>query len=103
MSRMHAYLGPSIIVLGIVNGFIGFHFAGSSYHNFPYAIIVLAVVIVYLTIRGLVWFCSSKRKEKKKAAAQDEVEGYQYPTFGPSEPYGAAVPLKQFPAQPGRA
>ena len=76
--RIHFFLGPSIMVLGLINGGIGFDFAGNSSLNIPYAIVVVVMVLVSGAIVGCQLFCRSRRKYKP------EPESSQYPQFGPS-------------------
>jgi len=46
LGKVHRFLGAGILVLAVVNGGIGWDFAGNSSHNIPYAITVVSVIIV---------------------------------------------------------
>ena len=100
-SKIHKYLGPAIVLLGLINGGIGFSFAGNSSYHGKYIVIVLAVAIGYSGVRGILWWWTSKRKQRKQNQQQQWVgEGYQHPQFGPQDPYpGNAVPLKAIPGR----
>ena len=45
MGKVHRLLGPALIAGGIVNGAIGFHFAGRDVHIIPYVVVIVAVAI----------------------------------------------------------
>ena len=75
-SKIHFFLGPFIMVLGLINAGVGFNFAGNSHLNILYAIIVVVVVVVFVAIIGCQLFCRSRRKYKP-----DQTEGFQHPTF----------------------
>ncbi|KAI9784200.1 MAG: hypothetical protein M1816_001022 [Peltula sp. TS41687] len=47
LNLIHRIAGPIIILLGILNGGIGFTFANSPRHNIPYAIIILVVALFF--------------------------------------------------------
>lgn len=87
LNKIHLYLGPAIILFGIVNGGIGLNFANESFVGLPYAVIVIAVAIGYSAIRTCVHF-----RRKRRAPKAPGPEGYQHPQFnaGPQGgPYGA--------------
>ena len=76
--RIHFFLGPFIMLLGLINAGVGFDFAGNSRLNIPYGIIVAAIAIVLSGILGCQMFFRSRRKYKP----EQTTEGYQYPQFG---------------------
>lgn len=94
--KIHLYLGPAIIFLGVINGFLGFDLAGSSSHisnstrsvdtniftgarilAIPYAIIVLIFVAIFLCVR-----VGGGYYRRRRNAAKQGPEGYVYPQFG---------------------
>ncbi|TKA73628.1 hypothetical protein B0A55_07490 [Friedmanniomyces simplex] len=83
LGKIHLYLGPTILLFGIINAPIGFVFAGNPHLCLPYAILLLLIIIVYLSIRfGARICCRGRRKQQNGAAGG--ADGYQYPQFGPS-------------------
>ncbi|KAK1823948.1 hypothetical protein LTR12_001690 [Friedmanniomyces endolithicus] len=98
LGKIHRYLGPTIILFGIINAPIGFAFAGNPHLIIPYIIIVVLGVIVYISIRFGARICCRGRNAKRQAA--NGGDGYQYPQFGPGGqgPYSSGPP----PAYGGR-
>lgn len=78
--RVHFFLGPFIMVLGIINAGVGFDFAGNSRLTLPYGLTVGVIAVVLFFVLGFQLFCRSRRKYKP-----DQTEGYQYPAFGPGK------------------
>lgn len=98
-SKIHKFLGPAIFLLGLINGGLGFNFAGNSSYYGRYVVVILTVAVFYFGVRGVAWWWNGKKKEKKQ---QEWVgEGFQHPQFGPQEPYpgGQAVPLRDLPGR----
>ncbi len=75
--RIHFFLGPFIMFLGLVNAGVGFDFAGNSRFVLPYGILVGAIAVVAFAVIGCQMFCRSRRKYKPEQA-----DDYQYPQFG---------------------
>jgi len=102
LGKVHRFLGPTIIFFGIINAPIGFVFAGNPHLCLPYAVILLLVIIVYITVRfGAKICCRGRQRRKQQQAAgmggaPGGAEGYQYPQFGPGQqgqgPYGQQPP-----------
>jgi len=90
-------------LLGVVNGGLGFNFAGNSSYNPRYAVVVLAVAVIYFGVRGMAWWWSRRHGEKEKKQQQwaGSDAGYRRDEWGgqPHEPYGQAVPLREFPGR----
>ena len=98
-SKIHKYLGPAIFLLGLINGGLGFTFAGNSSYHGRYIVVILTVAVGYFGVRGLAWWWAGRKKEKKQ---QEWVgEGFQHPQFGPQDPFpgGHAVPLREMPGR----
>ncbi|KAK1087338.1 hypothetical protein LTR33_001113 [Friedmanniomyces endolithicus] len=94
LGKIHRYLGPTIILFGIINAPIGFVFAGNPHLVIPYIVIVVLGIIVYLSIRFGARFCCRGRNAKRQAANGGGMDGYQYPQFGPGGqgPYSSGPP-----------
>ena len=101
-SKIHRYLGPTIFLLGVINGGVGFNFAENSSYNPRYAVVVLAVAVIYFGIRGTAWWWARRNGGKEKKQQQQWVGDYgnrQDSRFGSQDPYGHAVPLREFPGR----
>lgn len=112
LGKIHLYLGPGIMLFGIINAPIGFVFAGNPHLCLPYFIILLLVIIVYITIRfGARICCRGRRKLQQQRNGVGAMpaggngggaEGYQYPQFGPGPGQGQGEPYMQAPPPYGR-
>ncbi|TKA22608.1 hypothetical protein B0A50_08297 [Salinomyces thailandicus] len=51
MGKVHLFLGPLAILLGIINAPIGFVLAGNSHLGIPYAIAVIIIALLFLFAR----------------------------------------------------
>ena len=98
-SKIHKFLGPAILLLGLINGGLGFSFAGNSSYHSRYIVVILTVAVFYAGVTGLAWWCGRRKKERKQQ--QWVGNGFQHPQFGPQEPYpgGPAVPLGNMPSR----
>ncbi|KAM0706509.1 hypothetical protein Q7P35_005836 [Cladosporium inversicolor] len=98
-SKIHKFLGPAIFLLGLINGGLGFSFAGNSSYHGRYIVVILTVAVFYFGVRGLAWWWAGRKKERKQREWVGE--GFQHPQFGPQEPYpgGPAVPLGDLPGR----
>ncbi|KAK3075142.1 hypothetical protein LTR53_001826 [Teratosphaeriaceae sp. CCFEE 6253] len=86
MGKIHRYLGPTVILFGIVNAPLGFVLAGNPRLCLPYAVVLLLMVIVYVSVRFGAKICCRGRQRRKQQQQQQQggaAEGYQYPQFGP--------------------
>ncbi|KAF2481330.1 hypothetical protein BDY17DRAFT_301142 [Neohortaea acidophila] len=77
---IHLYLGPTIILIGLVNGILGFNLAGETFVAIPYCILIVIVGVIYSCIRFFSW-------RRKRRAAKDPGA-----TMGQSMPYGNVRP-----------
>lgn len=111
---IHLYMGPAIILFGLINGILGFALAGRSTHPsssiqrkantplenvfiaIPYCIIILFVGIVYTCIRV---FSARRKKRNQASKGQQGLEGYQYPQFAQNPPPN----YSEFDAQSGHS
>ncbi|KAK5165692.1 uncharacterized protein LTR77_008615 [Saxophila tyrrhenica] len=92
--KIHTYLGPAIMLIGILNGFLGFRLAGAYFLAIPYSIILIVFAGIYLCIRGY------SHIRRRRNASKNAPEGYQYPHFGApppqyGPPFGAPPPYAQ--------
>lgn len=109
--KIHFFLGPAIMVLGLINAGIGFNFAGRPGLNLPYGIIAAVLSVVFFAILGCLACYKQRRKYRPEsdgpiqsfppAGPQPEIPGpYQdyelnrQPTFGsaPPEAYEPTTP-----------
>jgi hypothetical protein len=84
LNLIHKHLGLPVLLLGAVNGFLGFDFAGGTWHKIAYPIIA---GVVYLSLGGaLVWVKKVKSKKRKRVEdrrLQDEAyEAFKHQTAG---------------------
>ena len=98
-SKIHKFLGPAVFLVGLINGGLGFSFAGNSSYHARYIVVILTVAVFYAGVRGLAWWRSGRKKESKQQ--QWVGHGVEHPQFGPQEPYprGSAVPLRDMPGR----
>ena len=81
LGKVHLYLGPAVLLLGIINAPLGFVLALNPRLCLPYTVLVLIMVIIYVSIRfGSRICCRGRRKRQQDPAAY---EGYQQPQFAP--------------------
>lgn len=121
LGKIHLYLGPAILLFGVINAPIGFVFAGNPHLCLPYIVIVIVVAIVFVGVRFFSRKCRGNRGGRKTGAATPAggPEGYQYPHFeaggtgqapyqhlgappayGRSESYGSDnIPLRPYESQ----
>ena len=78
LGKIHRYLGPTALLLGIINAPIGFRFAGNARLGIPYAIVVVVVVILLLLARKFLPRCFGRG-----AAKQAGVSYMPPPSGGP--------------------
>lgn len=83
MGKIHRYLGPVLLGVGLANGFIGFRFADARRSNIVYLLLVVAMFAILLFGS---WF--KRRRDRRKMAAANF--GPPPPTAPP--PYSAQPP-----------
>lgn len=90
-----------MFLFALINGGLGFNFAGNSSYNSRYVVVILTVAVLYSGVLGLKWWWSG-RKERKLKKHQRWVGdgGYHGDEFGPPDSYGHAIPLKSFQGRP---
>lgn len=109
--KIHFFLGPTVMILGLINAGIGFNFAERSGLTLPYGIIAGVVSLIFFSILGCLQCYKQRRKYRPEsdgpiqplppAGHQPEIPGpYQdfelnrQPTFGsaPPEAYEPTTP-----------
>jgi hypothetical protein len=83
LSYIHVYLGPLILIAGTANGFIGFSFAGGSYHNVMYGVIV---GVFYSGLIGALFWARVRRKAQRReneGVADEAYEEFKGENRGP--------------------
>ncbi|KAK5129832.1 hypothetical protein LTR08_002769 [Meristemomyces frigidus] len=83
LGKIHRYLGPVAIAVGVINAPIGFVFAGNPHLCLPYVIVLVIVAVVFFGVR----FCVQRRAARRPKVVGGmpgggPAEGYQYPQFG---------------------
>lgn len=65
--KIHRIVGPIVLIIGLVNGFLGFRLSGDDHNNIWLGIAVAVVVVVTVGLLG--WKHLKKRKEDKGGEA----------------------------------
>jgi hypothetical protein len=78
------YLGPFILIVGAVNGFLGFSFSGSNDDNIWYGVIV---AVIFLGLAAMLFWVRWKkrrdgRKSREGAPYQGAYEQYSHQGMG---------------------
>lgn len=61
--KIHRVLGPAILILGLVNGFLGFDLSGENHDNVWYGVVA---AVVFVTVVGLLgWKAWKSRNDGK--------------------------------------
>jgi hypothetical protein len=68
--KVHLYVGPALVLGGIINGFTGFNFSSESHNNVYYGIVVAVVIVVVLALLG--WKRWSNKLAKRDGTSSDE-------------------------------
>jgi uncharacterized membrane protein YfcA len=93
--KAHRFVGAAVIFIGIVNGALGFNFAGNNRAIIGYAVVVVLMVIFVTTLM----FFKKRRTRRKNAmnstAAQNFREGALEPIYDPMRA-GEPVPLQRY-------
>ena len=110
--KVHFFLGPGIMILGLINAGLGFNFAGRPGLNLPYGIIAAVVAVVFAGVLGCLMCFKQRRKYRPEsdgpiqssfppAGHQPEVPGtYQDYELGRAPTYGSAPPEAYEPTTP---
>nr|POE68799.1 hypothetical protein CFP56_66813 [Quercus suber] len=87
MGKIHRFLGPGIMLFGLVNACLGFVLANMEFVLRPFLVVIILIAVVFIIIRVTLHFCAKQRAERKAARMGGQqgvagTEGYQYPQFG---------------------
>ena len=86
MGTIHRFFGPAVLILGLVNGILGFLLAGHPYYIIGY---VLLIVIVLGLILGLMVFKRRRAAKKGGVTEAHTMNNYEAPPQGAPEGYQA--------------
>jgi cbb3-type cytochrome oxidase subunit 3 len=80
MGKIHRFLGISIMLLGIANGFIGLHFSGNTLT--PYGIVVAVMLVIFAALTFFVFRHNQRHVYKPEQQAfipraDDESRAYE--------------------------
>lgn len=73
LSKIHRSLGPFVILLGIINSFLGFSFALER----RYMIVVGLLIIVVLGLLAGAFFLKSRRERRRGVFATPAAQNFQ--------------------------
>ena len=61
--KIHRVVGLIVLIIGLVNGFLGYHLSGNDHNNVWLGIVVAVVVVITVGLLG--WKHLERRKEDK--------------------------------------
>nr|POE62944.1 hypothetical protein CFP56_03847 [Quercus suber] len=87
MGKIHRFLGPGIMLFGLINACLGFNLANMQFVLRPFIVVMILAIVVFTIIRVLLHFRAKHRAARKAAGLGGQsgvagAEGYQYPQFG---------------------
>jgi hypothetical protein len=102
--KIHLYLGPTVIVIGLVNGILGLNFAGNKRAIIGYVIVTLLMCIFVMSCLYLKKRRSMRKEAYTSAAAQNFRQGTMEPQYagvveGDGGYYGAGGAGNDVPLQ----
>lgn len=73
---IHRWLGRTTIMVGIVNGGLGFMIAGSDSAYVPYVIVAVIIFLIYISVLGFAWYRSGQQQDaqNERAASDHEMQ-----------------------------
>lgn len=74
---MHRWLGRSMIVLGVINGGLGWQLTNSNGAYIPYAVIAAIVVLIYIFVVTFAWYTGRKPQDFEDEKARRPSPGYE--------------------------
>ncbi|KAK5092942.1 hypothetical protein LTR70_005194 [Exophiala xenobiotica] len=74
---MHRWLGRSMIILGIVNGGLGWHLTHNAGAYTPYAVVAAIVFLIYISVLVFAWYKSRKSGDLEDEKALRQRRGYE--------------------------
>ena len=73
LGKIHRFAGPTVILLGLINGVVGLNFAGNNRAIIAYALVVLLMIIFVSTLL----FLKKRRQMKKIATATPAADNFR--------------------------
>jgi len=74
---LHRWLGRSMIILGIVNGGLGWQLTHNSGAYTPYAVVAAIVFLIYISVLVFAWYKSRKSGDLEDEKALRQRRGYE--------------------------
>lgn len=96
-SKIHKYVGPAVLLLGLINGGLGFNLAENSSYHSRYVVVILTVAVFYFATMGIKWWWTKRREGRKQQLWAGSAASENH--YGQQEPYGPAVPLRPLPSR----
>lgn len=62
LGKIHLYLGPVVVVVGIINAPLGLILGQRSQYNVPYAVVVAVLAVLFFMARGYSWWSAKQKK-----------------------------------------
>ena len=93
---MHRWLGRSMILLGIINGGLGWQLTNSTGAYVPYGVVAGIVFLIYLAVVLFAWYRSGQPKDIESEKMQGQRRGYEMQQ--PREPKHRRLSSDETPA-----
>ncbi|KAG9517637.1 CBD9-like protein, partial [Aureobasidium melanogenum] len=76
LGKIHLYLGPLVLVLGIINAPLGTIVGQRSQYNIPYAVVVAVLAVLFFAARIYIWRSTKQNKtiEENSGSEGSEAE-----------------------------
>lgn len=94
--KSHRIIGPMTVSIGLVNGVLGFRFAGNNHAIIGYIVIVLIMVIIVTSLTMLKKRRSQRKNAMMTPAAQNFRQGQAEGVYAAPVHDEAAVPLQDY-------
>jgi asparagine N-glycosylation enzyme membrane subunit Stt3 len=71
LGKIHLYLGPLVLVLGIINAPLGTIVGQRSQYNIPYAVVVAVLAVLFFAARIYIWRSTKQTKTIEENAGSE--------------------------------
>jgi len=71
LGNIHLYLGPAVLVLGIINAPLGTVVGQRSQYNIPYAVVVAVLAVLFFGARFYLWRSTKQNKTIQESEGSD--------------------------------
>lgn len=71
LGKIHLYLGPAVLVLGIINAPLGTVVGQRSQYNIPYAVVVAVLAVLFFGVRAYLWRSAKQNKMVEGSEGSD--------------------------------